>query len=118
MTFNSSFYQSNRNYTREIAEQRLISLGYKNFSFKSCSFSNGASFYFTSEGGQEIRVSDHKLTGKRAFNTIDVSIVEIKTLKVEVKKDDNKNKITFYKSLLKKGKISQETFDKWVSELN
>jgi len=76
--FNPSFYKPNRSYTREIAEQRLISLGYKGFQFKGCSFSNGASFYFESEDGREIRVSDHPLTGKRAFDVIQVDIVPIK----------------------------------------
>lgn len=79
-TFNTNFYKPNRSYTREIAEQRLISLGYKNFHFKGCSFSNGASFYFESEDGKEIRVSDHPLTGKRAFDVIQVYIVPVKTL--------------------------------------
>ena len=117
-TFNSNFYQSNRNYTRELAEQRLASLGFNNFSFKSISYSNGFSCYFTDSDGKEIRVSDHPLTGKRAFDTIQISIVEIKTLKLELKKEDNSKKISFYKSLLKKGKISEETLNKWISELN
>ena len=116
-TFNSNFYQPNTKYTREDAEARLISLGYKNFSFKSASYSNGCSFYFIGEDGKEIRVSDHPLTGKRAFETVQISMVDVKILKVEVKKDDTKEKIKFYKGLLKKGKISEETFNKWVSEL-
>jgi hypothetical protein len=85
LNFNSNFYQPNFKYTREIAEQRLISLGYKNFSFVSASYTNGASFYFTSEEGKEIRVSDHPLTGKRAFETIDVAIVEIKVMESPLK---------------------------------
>jgi hypothetical protein len=76
--FNPNFYKSNMSYTREFAEQRLISLGYKNFHFKGCSFSNGASFYFESEDGREIRVSDHPLTGRRSFDVIQVDIVPIK----------------------------------------
>lgn len=83
--FNSNFFQSNAKYTREIAEQRLISLGYKNFTFKSASFSNGASFYFESEDGKEIRVSDHILTGNRAFETIQVAIEEVKMLENPLK---------------------------------
>ena len=78
-TFNSNFYKSNTKYTREDAEARLYSLGYKNFYFKSVSYSNGCSFYFISEDGKEIRVSDHPLTGKRAFETIQVSITNVKT---------------------------------------
>ncbi len=78
--FNPNFYQPNRSYTREIAEQRLLSLGFKNFQFKGCSFSNGASFYFENEEGREIRVSDHPLTGKRAFDIIQVNIEEPKVL--------------------------------------
>jgi hypothetical protein len=79
-SFNNSFYRPNFNYTREYAEARLTSLGYKNFSFTGSSFSNGASFYFQSESGQEIRVSDHPLTGKRAFDCIQVAIREIKSM--------------------------------------
>jgi hypothetical protein len=76
--FNSNFYQPNRNATVEQAIARLNKLGYKNFQFKSSSYSNGASFYFESESGEEIRVSDHILTGNRAFDTIQVSLYEIK----------------------------------------
>ena len=79
-TFNSNFYQPNRNYTKEMAEARLLDLGYKNFIFKSVSYTNGASFYFESEDGKELRVSDHPLTGKRAFDTIQIDIVPVKTL--------------------------------------
>lgn len=74
--FNNSFYQPNRNYTIEMAESRLNDLGYKNYSFNSSCYTNGASFYFTSENGETIRVSDHELTGCRAFNTIQVSLIE------------------------------------------
>jgi len=78
--FNKNFYQPNRSYTREFAEQRLNSLGYKNFSFKSVSYTNGASFYFEGENGEELRVSDHRLTGDRAFNVIQIDLKEIKVL--------------------------------------
>lgn len=81
--FNPKFYQPKMNYSREMAENRLFSLGYKNFRFKSCSFSHGASFYFESENGEEIRVSDHPLTGRRAFNTIQIYIVEPKIMSVK-----------------------------------
>lgn len=79
--FNSNFFQSDRSYTREIAETILINKGFKNFTFKSSSFANGASFYFESEMGREIRVSDHRLTGRRAFETIQVDLVEKKIFK-------------------------------------
>jgi hypothetical protein len=77
--FNSNFYQTNTSATREQAEARLKKLGYKNFTFNSCSRSNGASFYFTLENGEQVRVSDHPLTGNRAFDVIQVSLYEIKT---------------------------------------
>ena len=35
-----------------MAEARLVDLGYKNFTFKSVSYTNGASFYFESEDGK------------------------------------------------------------------
>lgn len=94
MNFNKSSYQPNLKATREQAEQRLISLGYKNFSFKSCSFSNGASFYFEGENGEEIRVSDHFLTGRRAFTTIQVSLYEVKFLEPKVKKSTSTSTFT------------------------
>ena len=78
--FNSNFYTSNTSYTREMAEARMIEKGYSNFSFLGSSFSNGASFYFELQDGRKVRVSDHKLTGNRAFNTIQIYIVEPKTL--------------------------------------
>lgn len=78
--FNKNFFTLNTSYTREMAEQRLLSLGYLNFTFNSASFSNGSSFYFTSDKGETLRVSDHALTGKRAFETIQIRIVESKTL--------------------------------------
>lgn len=84
--FNSNFYQSNRSYSREMAEERLITLGYKNFTFKSVSYTNGASFYFESEDGKELRVSDHPLTGNRAFQMIDIAIREVKLFGVNKKK--------------------------------
>lgn len=83
--FNRDFYRPNRNYTREAAEQRLISLGYKDFHFKSASYANGASFYFESEDGQVIRVSDHPLTGKRAFDVIQVDIIPLQALPLPFK---------------------------------
>lgn len=84
-TFNSNFYQPNRNYTKEMAEARLVDLGYKNFTFKSVSYTNGASFYFESEDGKELRVSDHRLTGKRAFYTIQIDIEPVKKFESPLK---------------------------------
>lgn len=87
--FSKNFYQSNKTYTVKMATEKLISLGYSDFQFKSCSFANGASFYFTSKDGQEIRVSDHPLTGKRATTTIQVSLVEVKKLSAKPKTEDS-----------------------------
>lgn len=82
---NKNFFQPNLNYTKEIAEKRLHDLGFKNFSYKGSSFTNGASFYFTSENGKELRVSDHNLTGKRAEECTQIRIVEIKEFPVRKK---------------------------------
>lgn len=79
-TFNNDFYTPNRGYTRNDAENRLIAKGIKNFTFTGESYSNGASFYFELESGRKIRVSDHRLTGNRAFDYIQIDIVEFKTL--------------------------------------
>jgi hypothetical protein len=92
--FNSNYYQVNKRYTKEMAEQRLIEKGYSKFSFKSASFSNGASFYFTLENGQELRVSDHSLTGKRSFNTIEILFIEPKVLQMKRVIDDKPFKLT------------------------
>jgi hypothetical protein len=85
-TFNNNFYTANKNYTKQDAEARLISSGINNYTFTGMSYSNGVSFYFESETGHKIRVSDHILTGKRAFYYIQIDIVEIK------KFSPNKNK--------------------------
>lgn len=87
-TFNSNLYQPNTTATRAQAEKRLIELGYSNFTFRSLSRSNGASFYFEGENGEEIRVSDHPLTGRRAFYTIQVDLYEIKTMTVKKGSED------------------------------
>lgn len=79
--FNHKAFKPNVEATLEMAERRLIDNGYKNFTFKSVSRTNGVSFYFLSENGEEIRVSDHFLTGRRAFTTIQVSLFELKKLK-------------------------------------
>lgn len=75
-----AFFKPDYKYTLKIAEQRLLDLGYSNFTFSNSSFTNGASFYFTSENGEKIRVSDHKATGRRALNLIQVDIIEIKKM--------------------------------------
>lgn len=77
MNFNKSFYRPNTEATVEDAEKRLKEEGYSNFHFKSVSRSNGVSFYFETENGQEIRVSDHPLAGKRAFDVIDIPLYKI-----------------------------------------
>lgn len=77
--FNPSFYESNRKYTKKDAETILTSLGYNNVSFIGLSYANGSSFYFEGENGEQIRVSDHKLTGKRSFNTTQISLNKTKT---------------------------------------
>lgn len=77
--FNNSFYTANTKYTREMAEQVMRENGYNDFQFKSSSFSNGASFYFDVDG-KEVRVSDHPLTGNRAFETIQLSLVKVQVM--------------------------------------
>jgi hypothetical protein len=75
MKFNKNFFASNRSYTLEMAENIMFENGYSNFQFKGSSFTNGASFYFTCND-KEIRVSDHTLTGKRAFNVTQLSFAK------------------------------------------
>ncbi len=75
-TFNQNFFQPNREYTREMAESRLAEKGFSGFTYTGCSFSNGASFYFDGANGEKIRVSDHALTGSRAFDVIQVRFEE------------------------------------------
>jgi len=78
--FNKNFFQANRNYTREMAEIKMNEKGFSNYSFDGCSYENGASFYFTLEDGKKVRVSDHSLTGKRAFEYIQIAFVEPKVM--------------------------------------
>lgn len=75
--FNDTFYRPNTIATLEQAEQRMKEEGYSTFHFKGVSRSNGVSFYFEIEGGQEVRVSDHPLTGRRAFDVIQVPLYKI-----------------------------------------
>ncbi len=76
--FNKNFYQPNKTATLEQAENRLVQLGYTNFTFQSKSISNGCSFYFLSDNNETIRVSDHKLTGKRYPETV-IRFIPLKT---------------------------------------
>ena len=88
MSFNKNYYTPNFNYTLEHAEAILKENGITEYHFKSSSYTNGASFYFEDANGREIRVSDHSLTGKRAFNTIQLSLVKraiLPTIKKENK---------------------------------
>lgn len=97
--------------TKEQAEQRLISLCYKNFHFKGMSTTNGASFYFEDENGKEIRVSDHPLTGKRAFTTIDISLFEGKKLGVKKAQEQPKFVLTpeiIAKAAARKAKMQEK----------
>lgn len=83
MKFNSSFYKPNTSVTREMAEDRMKESGYTSFHFRASSYSNGASFYFTLDDGKEVRVSDHKLTGKRAVRTIQIDLFPVKKMKIK-----------------------------------
>ncbi len=86
-TFNKNFFQSNRSYTRQMAEDKLKSLGMIVISFNSCSYEHGASFYFNCENcDKEVRVSDHDLTGKRAFEYKQISFIEKKFMEFKGKK--------------------------------
>lgn len=110
--FNNSFYQTNKRFTRKDAEKVMLENGYSDFQFKAASFSNGSSFYFSSNG-IEIRVSDHPLTGKRAFDTVQLSLVKISTLKM---KNTETNGISdfmkgVYSAMLKKGAITIEEYN-------
>lgn len=91
--FNEDFFKPNNTATLQQAEEKLKSLGFKNFQFKSVSRTNGVSFYFVSESGQEIRVSDHPLTGKRAHNTIDIPLFDRKKIS-PTKKETSGFKLT------------------------
>lgn len=85
--FNENFYQPNYKYTRDFAEQRLIEKGFSNFHFTGCSYAHGASFYFILEDGRKVRVSDHPLTGNRAFDYIQVMLFDKKYLPTNEKRE-------------------------------
>ena len=110
MNFNSNFYKSNTEATKEQAIARLKEEGYNNFYFTGMSRTNGASFYFKLEDGQEARVSDHPLTGRRAFETIQVRLNEVRTLSLsnerrailEKEKKESEKRMAELKARLKK----------------
>ena len=113
--FNNKFYSPNTSYTREDAEKVMKENGYTDFQFKSCSFSNGASFYFD-VNGKEIRVSDHPLTGKRAFNTIQLSLLKKSVIKANIKKEEGVSDMMkrVYKAMLDKGAITLEVYNEKI----
>lgn len=71
-----------------MAEARLVEAGYSNFQFTGSSYSNGASFYFDGPNGEKIRVSDHRLTGNRAFEIIQVPFQAPKVMESPTKVRD------------------------------
>lgn len=106
--FNPNFFRPNTEATVEQATQRLIDLGYSNFHYKSMSRSNVASFYFTSENGEEIRVSDHRLTGNRAFNTIQVDLYEVKTSDSSIRRKRETPKFELTAEMIEKARLRKE----------
>lgn len=56
-------------YNRNTAEKVANDAGYSNLHFKAQSYSNGASFYFETTDGREIRVSDHSVTSKQRIQS-------------------------------------------------
>ncbi len=62
-------------------------------------------FYFVDQEGNELRVSDHPLTGKRAFNTIEISILP----EITQERKDFFNPLKIRKSYLE-GKITKEEY--------
>lgn len=109
--FNNNFYKSNTSYTREIAEKLMIENGYTDFQFKGCSFANGASFYFD-VNGQEVRVSDHTLTGKRAFDVIQISFVKKSVFSAKKTETNDVSEFSkrLYAQMLAKGAITEEEY--------
>lgn len=116
MKFNSNLYQPRTDYTREMAEKVMIENGYVNFHFTGMSYTNGASFYFESEG-KKIRVSDHNLTGKRAFEVIQLDIVKVKKASVLIKKQAGVSDLMkgVYLTMLKKGAITEEDYNNKIN---
>jgi hypothetical protein len=56
-------------YNRNTAEKVANEAGYNNLQFKAQSYSNGASFYFGTTDGREIRVSDHSVTSTQRIQS-------------------------------------------------
>lgn len=104
--FNPNFYESNLKYTRTDAEKRLNELGHEGYWFTGQSYANGASFYFINERGEKLRVSDHNLTGRRAFEVKQISITEVRSVKMTRK---NKSKLDMNKleAMIKKVEASK-----------
>lgn len=121
MKFNPNFYQSNMKYTREDAERVMRENGYTSFHFKGCSYSNGASFYFDVEGlDKEVRVSDHPLTGRRAFDVIELSFVKRGVGLPKVNKKKETSGVSpfmkrVYDAMLKKGHLTIEEYNKKIN---
>ena len=94
--FNTAFYKPNHSFTLEFAEIRLNEEGFNTFRFTGSSFSHGASFYFEDCNGNKIRVSDHVLTGKRAFEEIQIPFLKVKIFEsgISLRKKYLENKIT------------------------
>ena len=60
------------------AEKVMTENGFTDFTFTGASYTNGASFYFTLCDNRKVRVSDHPLTGNRAFDVIQLSLFKVK----------------------------------------
>ena len=60
------------------AEKVMTENGFTDFTFTGASYTNGASFYFTLFDNRKVRVSDHPLTGNRAFDVIQLSLFKVK----------------------------------------
>ena len=120
MKFNHNFYRPNMKYTREDAERVMRENGYTSFHFKGCSYSNGASFYFDVEGlDKEVRVSDHPLTGRRAFYVIELSLVKRGVIlpKNNDKPADGVSPFMrrVYDAMLKKGHLTIDEYNKKIN---
>lgn len=82
--FNDNFFTPT-NYTRANAEAKMIEKGYSDFTFTGSSHTNGSSFYFELSDGRKVRVSDHDLTGKRAFEYIQINFKEVRKIGINRK---------------------------------
>ena len=111
-TFNKNFYTPNTEATIEQAMDRLNELGYSNYTYKSMSRANGASFYFNLEDGKEIRVSDHRLTGNRAFDIIQVDLYEIKTVTTSKTKVVERKGFVLTDEMIERARLRKEELRK------